>query len=542
MRVLVLLLFLSACLILIACSGGAVAPPRGTSATAVAGLTPEPPLTPAPEATATPKPIPTATPQPTSTPTPTPEPTTGIISTTEEGARTSLVKFVSYEDGVLYMERAGEVLAVEYKEEWPRRFKVQVAEEDGSFEVRPEQVIPGRTASLRSAVAHGEEEFSTLVVNAKSGILPDVLVDDDSLYEKITQVPWFSDGLSESEAEALYRLGYIAQIDSSIFEQMLDLPWVTDGLTYEEEQALYPVHEIIWRIRERHFSGASVSRELINEEWLRDGLNDKELALIVVLKSFVGQEDILSALVDDNSILAETVSLPLAGETKLFVVSRSSVTDGDQILWAASIGLKAIEEFMGEPWPQQNVVFVLEPEWASSAYGTHAGDHIVLKHTRGFLISHELAHYYLTNISAWIDEGGAHFLATYTGGVHEGSIEQVHKGASERLGESVARCAEWGASNVQEWIDVVSGGPQRPDSSVSGCHYALGEAFLLGMYQALGHDVVAASLRQLYNLRREQVLGERDIYQAFYDNTPAEKRNEFVNLYTQLHGGTIPTN
>ena len=89
---------------------------------------------------------------------------------------------------------------------------------------------------------------------------------------------------------------------------------------------------------------------------------------------------------------------------------------------------------------------------------------------------------------------------------------------------------------------MVSGGPQRSDSSVSGCHYALGEAFLLRMYQALGHDVVAASLRQLYNLRREQVVGERDIYQAFYDNTPAEKRNEFVNLYTQLHGGAIPTN
>ena len=458
-----------------------------------------------------------------------------------EGGRTSSVKFLSFENGVLNLERAGEILAVEHGENRPRRFAVRARESGGFVDVKPEQVIPGRTATLRSSVVDGKESFISLTMGGKGGILPAALVNDDSLYEKVGRLRWFSDGLSESEAEALHDLVYIAGKDDSLFEQMLDLPWIADDITHDEERALRPVGKSIARIREYHPGGAGLTRELIDKQWFRDGLDDGEVALMVVLRSFIGQESVLSGLVNDNSILTETVSLPLNGETKLIVVSRSSVTDGDRVLWAASIGLKAMEGFMGEPWPVKRVVFALEPEWNSSAYGTHAGDHILLKHTKGFLVLHELAHFYLTGISPWIDEGGAHFLATYTAGVHEGSVEQVHKNASERLEESVARCAEAGASNIQEWIDAVSD-TQKSDSFVSGCHYTLGEAFLLGMYQSLGHDVVAASLRQLYEEKYSHRMKEREIYQAFYDNTPEDKRDEFRELYGRLHGGAIPGN
>ena len=535
-----LLLFLSAVIALAACGGEQAAPAVATTVsatpmgTAALATTLEP--TTEPQPTATPTPLPTATPRPTSTP----EPKTGVISMTDDGIATSTVKFISYENGVLDMERAGEVLKAEYNEHWPRRFGVRVPSGDSFADVEPEQVIPGRSATLRSAIVDGEEFFISLTVDSEGGVLPAALINDDSLYKRISRLRWYSDGVSEDEASALYALGNIGEIDEALFAKMLDLPWVNDGITHDERQGLDLAKEAMQRIGNRHSSGPTLLGEMISKEWFRDGLNDEDIALVVVLRSFVGQESVFRDLISDNSILSETVSLPLAGETKLFVMSRSSITDGDRVLWAASIGLKAMEGFMDEPWPKQRVVFVLEPEWNSSVFGTNAGDHILLKHTKGFLVLHEIAHYYLTNISPWMDEGGAHFLATYSAGVHEGSVKQVHNNAAERLKESVGRCAESGASNIQEWLDETRAGPQS-NSSIAGCHYALGEAFLLGIYQSLGHEVVSSSMRELYNLKGKQRVDERDIYQVFYANTTADKRSEFRELYSQLHGGPIPT-
>ncbi len=454
---------------------------------------------------------------------------------------TSTVKFISYENGVLNMERAGEVLTAENNKGGPRRFRVRVDSGDSYADIEPEQVIPGRSAALYSTIVDGEEFYLALVVDSGGGLLPAALINNDSLYKKINGLQWFSDGVSEDEASALYALGDISQNDDALFAKMLDLPWVTDGITRDEREGLDSTKVSMQRIIvNRHSSGPALFDEMIGKEWFRDGLNDEEIALVVVLRSFVGQESVFRDLISDNSILSESVSLPLAGETKLFVVSRSSITDGDRVLWAASIGLKAMEGFMGEPWPKQRVIFALEPEWNHPSFGANVGDHILLKHTRGFLILHELAHDYLTSISSWINEGGAHFLATYTAGVHEGSVQQVHENAAERLKRSGAECAESGASNIQEWLDVVRGSRQSK-SSVAGCHYALGEAFLLGMYQSLGHDVVSSSLRELYNLKQERWVDEGDIYQVFHANTPADKRSEFRKLYSQLHGGPVPT-
>ncbi len=468
--------------------------------------TPQPTSTPTP--THTPTPLPTATPQPTSTP----EPKTGVISMTDDGMTTSTVKFISYENGVLNIERAGEVLKAEYNKGGPRRFRVRVYSGDRIADIEPEQVIPGRSATLYSRIVGGKEFYISLVVDSAGGVLPAALINNDSLYKKISGLQWYSDGVSEDEASVLYALGNISQIDDALFAKMLDLPWVTDGITRDERQGLDSTEGAMQRIGNVDSIGPVLLGELIGKEWFRDGLNDEEIALVIVLRSFVGQESVFRDLISDNSILSETVSLPLAGETKLFVVSRSSITDGDRVLWAASIGLKAMEGFMGEPWPKQRVIFALEPEWNSSSFGANVGDHILLKHTGGFLILHELAHDYLTSISSWIDEGGAHFLATYTAGVHEGSVQEVQENAAERLKGSVARCAESGASNIQKWLDVVRGGSRQSKSSVAGCHYALGEAFLLGMYQSLGHDVVSSSLRELYNLKQERWVDEGDIY------------------------------
>ena len=82
------------------------------------------------------------------------------------------------------------------------------------------------------------------------------------------------------------------------------------------------------------------------------------------------------------------------------------------------------------------------------------------------------------------------------------------------------------------------------DGPLEFCHYPLGESFLLGMYKSLGHDVVRASLQQLYELEvsisGERRMTEDEIYQTFLSNTPPAQQDDFRDLYRCLHGRSIP--
>ncbi len=490
---------------------------------------PTPTLSADPPPAATPRPSPTL--PPTSAPTPTPELQTGIISTSQQHI-TSLARFLSFDNNMLSFERAGVILTAGYNQ---RTVPIRMELSSDLVRIRPEQLLPGSIVRLYSAVADSEE---VIVGVLSEGTAPPVgMIDGPSLAEWIPRLPWYSDGLTEDERMVLWVLADVAEREFSLFEEVSKFAWIADGITYEEARAFRIAREVL----NRDPDSPTLFGHLVNKDWFRKGPGEEENAIQVVLQSFIDQERVYLGLIDDARVISESVSLPLAGETKLFVVSRSRPQDAERVLWTASIGLKAIEEFVGEPWPKQNVVFVLEPEWDGSTVGSHQGDHIVLKHPGGFLTLHLLAREYFSGITDWIDKGAAHFLVNYTAGVHEGTLERVQRYERDRVDRNVGKCAESGASNIQEWLDIVSiGDYQGSDSPVAECQFHLGEAFILGMYESLGHDVVSASLRQLYNLKGERAVGEEDVYRVFHENTPSDMRAEFRELYLQLHGGQIP--
>ena len=125
-------------------------------------------------------------------------------------------------------------------------------------------------------------------------------------------------------------------------------------------------------------------------------------------------------------------------------------------------------------------------------------------------------------------EGTANFFNLYTRQLTEDfvSLKAIQKRAYRG---THSNCTALGVTNIHELTLLGA-------AVTNYCPYALGEAFVLGMYLSLGHEILSASLRQLFNTRKT----EENIYQAFLSNTPLDRQDEFRDVYLCLHGRPIP--
>ena len=310
-------------------------------------------------------------------------------------------------------------------------------------------------------------------------------------------------------------------------------------------------------VRELVIDEPDLWNEIINRQWFRDGLTDEEAALIVILAQVIEhQEGLFLDLIQDSRLRSETISLP-SGQVNLFTVQRPLFRQHDNSVFEwMHTGVETIEDFMGPPWVKNDIILYLEPDFPAVSdlfeAGFNAGTHIVVKtdpsepQFKGMLF-HELAHYYFDgrNSTDWLREGAAEFLESYTLHVSDNTSLQSRYAAAQRNVDSY--CSPSGVTNVVQWLEP----PPDPTGirlvgeglrGLHDCHYPLGESFLLGMYNALEHEVVASSLRELYKAGESSgsPATEDEIYQAFLSNTPSDRQDEFSDLYSRLHGGPPP--
>ena len=348
-------------------------------------------------------------------------------------------------------------------------------------------------------------------------------------------LPWIADGITENELEMIGDINGIAEINPEMANSVVTIANAVMNIPGEIGELAKSVVGSLYLIR---LNDPDLLQQVVSQSWFQDGLTDKEAALIIALPGMVFQEDIFRGLIEGAHVISDTVSLPLAGEVNLYAVSRSPFQQ--DVLGFLRTGVRVIEDFMDSPWNNPNVIVLLEPEWASHAAGAYAGTHMILKNPSRSTYYHELGHYIFTGgMPRWLIEGVPEFLKTYT--LHlteEYSLQGQQR--SLRSGR-VQYCATHGASNIQEWTEAPWEKKSGPENGpLAYCHYHLGESFFLGMYESLGHDVVRASLQQLYKLKRERVMTEDDIYQTFLSNTPPAQQDEFRDLYLCLHGRPIP--
>ena len=240
------------------------------------------------------------------------------------------------------------------------------------------------------------------------------LVDTDpSLAHRILDLPWFADGLTDSDDWALTNVLGIAKIELSLAYRLLDAQWLGDDVTITPDKynTLVGIRRIAahdleianilvnipgfdGRLRTLHgwvargIASPSLWKHLVNQPWVRDGLTDEEAAKIVVLTSLIEQEELFQDMIQGGYVLSETFSSPLAGELNLFVVSRSPLQRSSGVFEGLRSGIEAIEDFIGAPWPDTDVIVLLEPESeltaeGSNVLGANAGSHIVMKEDEG---------------------------------------------------------------------------------------------------------------------------------------------------------------
>ena len=418
-------------------------------------------------------------------------------------------------------------------------------------------------------------------------ILGKLALDYPPLTEGVLRFSWAADDLSQAsnEQRALKHIRNLAEKDLSRAVQLVSLPWLADGITNHERftiafaQALPEIEnewaETAWGYisenREitkaaglglydiHRFDGYNNRNQLellLNQPWLQDGLSDNEAALILVVRRLAGSPKVFQEYIDNPYVISDTFSLPLAGETSVFAISRKRFDRENEVLRDMRKGVEAMEELFGEPWPVSNVVVLVEPEVGDPEsvnpksgifpLGFHASTHIHIKAFGGGLYYHELAHYLFRGMGAWMNEGAAEFFESYALSVSEEPLRFSISESKANMNRSVRNCAAHGATNIHKWKQIKrnarSEGVTLP-RDLNWCDYALGEAFLWGMYDSLGQDTVVTSLLDLVRLRGDfRIDFEEAIYETFLNNAPVEKRDEFRALYSRLHGGPIPEN
>ena len=381
---------------------------------------------------------------------------------------------------------------------------------------------------------------------------------------EIDNLSWVVDGVTDDEQRAMDHIWAFAAIDTSMSERVAGSLWLSDGVTEDDLQMMADLRSladsnaetaalvttipdqtgrltryVLTRVQESSHRDPARWNHLLSRTWIQDGLTEEEAALIVTLlagPAGYGSEEIFQDLLQDGHVRSETISLPLAGEVDLFVVSSSKRDLMEDALEEMAFAIESMEGYMGTPWPTSDVIALQEFEfdWGPIPTGMNAGDHIVVRSSEAVLIYHEVAHFYFIGLPLWLNEGAAEFLADYTQQLTGGALS-VGSSYFTYLGFIAETCAPHGWDNVQGWIE------NRPDG-LSFCPYMLGRVFLAGMHRALGNEVVVSALRELHGRTLDEYsnITEEDIYRAFLTYTPSTQRDGFHHWYLNSHGRPTP--
>ncbi len=382
----------------------------------------------------------------------------------------------------------------------------------------------------------------------------------------IENLSWVVDGITDDEQRAMDHIRAFAAIDTSMSERVAGSLWLSDGVTEDDLQMMADLRSladsnaetaalvttipdqtgrlmryVLTRVQEIRHRDPARWNHLLSQTWLQDGLTEEEAALIVTVAGPAGyhSEETFQDLLQDGHVRSETISLPLAGEVDLFVVSSSKRDLMEDALDKMAFAIKSMEGYMGTPWPTSDAIALqgFELDLGPLPGGLHAGDHIVLRGSEAQLVYHEVAHFYFkVPLPQWLNEGAAEFLADYTDRLTGGALP-VGSSYFTYLGFITEICAPHGWDNVQGWIE------NKPDGLTNYfCPYMLGRVFLEGMHRALGNEVVVSALRELHgrSLDEDSIITEEDIYRAFLTNTPSTQRDEFHYLYLNFHGRPTP--
>ena len=293
--------------------------------------------------------------------------------------------------------------------------------------------------------------------------------------EKIQELSWVEDGIDKGEINAVS--GLIRLAESGRLEELIEEPWVAEGRNY-------PALESLWNLV---MNNPAKLNMIMSHPAIRDGITDREAKIIAVLYE-IDDSDLLDKLLDPAQVTLEerAIALPLAGETELTIIRTQPGIE--RTMDSLDHSVRAIEEFMGYPFPQRQVIFLLAqvPEESGGFnFGTHvsisADEQAQTEEWMLKLFAHEAGHYYWHGPPNWIAEGASHLMASLASDSLEGPL----------LSEPCVF-----TQHIAGLIKLLNS--PNPPPGCDWCNYSLGERFFRDLYRKVDETTFRQSFRRLY--------------------------------------------
>ena len=356
----------------------------------------------------------------------------------------------------------------------------------------------------------------------------------------VVALAWVQDGVEEREVSTIEELSYIDFYDTDEAARIVAMPFL-ETLDPPDVSAVKSLSQLA-SFRENDF------QRVLSHPTLSDGITDDWAKIVATLYGVSDTNPILiDTLLDPDQVTLEerVIELPLAGETDLVIIRTGPGADRSMELLEHSV-LHA-EEFMGVPFPTNYVGWLVgdavTPTFGGNYYGTHIvtlpkydvddGSHEA--EFAGSLIAHEVAHYYWSGNSDWVDEGASDFMASTSENARTGGPIEVTNDPCGYV-RTIAELENLGVTS------------EAVADSAFTCNYALGERLFVDLYRSLEEDDFRRGLRGLYLLSQVEdeddtdvgtSLGIEHVTAAFKD--AEEQESDIVDvLAARWYDGTEP--
>ncbi len=290
---------------------------------------------------------------------------------------------------------------------------------------------------------------------------------------KIENFSWIVDGISAFELWAANGLPNLAA--AGYGEKLVDLPWVVEG-------RIHPALESLSSLEEHYpeFLGSVMVHPNIS-----DGITEQEAKTIAPLYMMMSNPDLQDTLLDPEQVSLEerVIELPLSGEIELTIIRTRPGTELTMDLLEHVV--RNIEEFMGIPFPRQQLIFFFEDDpnlggaqWFESHVSILPDEHDLSEEHLLDVLTHEGSHYFWNARTHWIREGAATFIESIPKDDPHGTLD-------------IAPCALY--RTIAE-IDDRGDDPSIPRI----CYYALGERLFHDLYRNMDETTFRLAFRRLY--------------------------------------------
>ncbi len=293
-----------------------------------------------------------------------------------------------------------------------------------------------------------------------------------NLATKIENLPWIADGISTYELWAAS--GLIGLALAGYGDSLLDLPWVIEGRIHPALESLSSLEEHYPEVLDRIMAHPNIS----------DGITEQEAKTIAPLYLMTSNPDLQNALLDPDRVSLEEriIELALSGERELTIIRTRPGMDLTMDLLERSV--RNIEEFMGVPFPRQQLIFFFEEgrsgggNWLIGHVSIGADEQSLSEERMLALLTHEASHYYWNGRTHWTREGAATFFESITRNTPNGTLDQAPCALHRTIGELDDR----GDDRSVPW----------------NCYYSLGERLFHDLYRNMDETNFRLAFRRLY--------------------------------------------